>query len=411
MVGGPLVGLAAVGQLNQYTSINPDTTFFKGTYKRHTNFVKAPVEQSFNGGTNFGKTMNLKIDRAGDMIAQMYIKMRISGLVYTPVDPVNDYAYFTNEVGHAVIKTSEINIGSQRFDITYGDFLAIWENLSHKSGKRLGSLIGYFNNVPDLVQWSLGQDVLGDGVNQVILYIPLQFWFNRSYEQALPLIALQYHDVRVDLSLRQRSEIIVVAGALLLANVTGGELLDISLLINYIYLEAMERRVLATNQHIYLISQLDQAIESKPAGKTTYNIQLYFNHICQELIWVLQKTTAIEALSFFDYSGNAANQDPLRTAKILLNNQEIMNSRTAIYYRQVVNWECHSQIPDRYIYVFAFALDPENWKPTGGINLSRIDNVLLYLYTQDFEGEIRVYGRHLNVIKIVSGMCGLKFAN
>lgn len=424
MGSGALVQLAAVGQANEYTTINPESTFFKSSYKRHTNFARVPIEQTFNSAIGFGRKMTATVARSGDLITQCYLCVKLSGFVLPnevdcpdaqcqiAIDPLTDLVYWTNEVGHAMINEIEVDIGGQTIDTWYGQFLAIWENLSHKSGKRLGSLVGFFPSVADLVAFSSRDQVL---------YVPLMFWFNRCSEQALPVIALQYHEIKFQVKLRPRSELVIYEGAFAGDECTavqnrncicGGELTEAFFLINYVYLDTMERRIFATNAHEYLITQLQfTGSEAKQAGKGTFNIQLYFNHICKEFIWVIQRRDAIEANRWFDFSGINPDEDPLISARIQLNAHDLFNRREAIYFRRVVPLECHSQIPDRYIYVFSFALDPENWKPTGGVNLSRIDNVTVNLQTQDFEGEINMYAMSLNVGKIISGMFGIKYAN
>lgn len=424
MSSGQLVALAAVGQANEYTTINPEVTFFKGSFKRHTQFSRAPIEQTFNSAVGFGRKMTATVSRSGDLIQQCYLCVKLSGFVLPndvdcpntncsiEIDPLTDLVYWTNEVGHAMIEELTVNIGGQAIDTHYGDFLAIWENLSHKSGKRLGSLVGWFPSVADLVAFSSRDQML---------YIPLMFWFNRSSEQALPVIALQYHEIKFDVKLRSRSDLIIYDGAFAgddctaLQNrqcIQGGELLEAFFLINYVYLDTMERRIFATNAHEYLFDQLQfTGVESKPPGKTRFNTQLYFNHITSEFIWVIQRKSAIQENRWFDFSGLQPDEDPLIKGRIQLNAHDLFNDREAIYFRKVVPLEVHSQIPDRYIYVFSPALDPECWKPTGGINLSRIDNVALILETQDFEGEIRIYARSKNLLKIISGMAGVKYAN
>jgi len=164
---------------------------------------------------------------------------------------------------------------------------------------------------------------------------------------------------------------------------------------------------------------LQYMTQAKSAGKTSDAIPLYFNHICKELIFVLQQQTMIDQNKWFDFSGMSTTSpgtgdpsaDPLVNAKLQLNGHDLTSEKDALYYRKVVPYETHSDIPDYFIYVLSFALDPENWKPTGGCNLSRIDNVILKMNYQDFAGVIRIYCRSINLLKVISGMAGIKYAN
>lgn len=448
MSSGALVQLSAVGQINEYATICPEVTFFKGFYKRHTNFSRVPIENQFCSAIGFGRKLTSTVQRTGDLVTQVYLVMKLSALNVTtaqsgnqirdlngnlinvPVDangvPTSSFATWTNEVGHAAIDWVDCIIGGQRMDQHSGIYLGVWESLSYHAGKRQGSMVGFFTNVPDLLTFSLKDETL---------YVPMMFWFNRCTEQALPLIALQYHETKFEYKLRTRAELITYYGLFTpeafvgaptdyssfnQAQVTGGELTDAYLLINYVYLDTMERRVFATNAHEYFIDQLQMTDESKPAGATQRAIPLYFNHICKELIFVLQRNALIDENKWFDFSGIVVGSspqvgdptaDPLVSAKIQLNSHDLFSEKDALYFRKVVPYETHSDIPDYFVYVFSFALDPENWKPTGGCNLSRIDNVILKLQYQDFDGVIRIYCRSVNLLKVISGMAGIKYAN
>lgn len=437
MSSGALVQLAAIGQMNEYTTICPEITFFKGSYKRYTNFSRVPIANQFSSTCDWGRNMLCTVQRSGDLIIQAYLVMKINALIQPAQiynqqgvlqarNILNDNAHWTNELGHAAILQVSVTIGGQKMDQWTGDFLGIWESLSYRAGKRQGSMVGYFTTVTDLILFSsLAR----------IMYVPMMFWFNRCTEQALPLIALQYHETKFDVQLRPFQQLLTGTGLFSptglsanptyykqnLALVTGGQLTDCYFLINYVYCDTMERRIFATNAHEYLIDQLQYVgTECKPAGKTQSTIPLYFNHICKEFVWVIQRKALIDDNRYFDFSGvipgsmpqvGDPNADPLISAKIQLNSHDLFDSKDAIYYRKVVPYEVHSDIPDYYIYVWSFALDPENWKPTGGCTLSRIDNVVIQMQYQDFEGEIRIYCRSLNLLKIISGMAGIKYAN
>ena len=403
-MSGPLVALAAKGAPDAHLTDQPEITYFKDGYKRYTNFSVSQIEQQFNSSVGYGRKITAVVSRNGDLINEMYFMLTLSALVNTGAAGLGDQVYWTNSVGHAIIEFVEVEIGGHRFDRHQGDFMEIWETLSHPPDKGLGELVGFFTNTDDLVDFSSRDQTL---------FIPIRFWYNRFHAQALPLIALQYHEVRINIKLRNRSELVIEEGGALSPDVGGGgEILDAKLLVNYVYLDTHERRMFAQQPHEYLIDQLQfTGAEAKPSGKTRFNIPLFFNHPTQELIWVLQKQTEIDNNRWFNYEGLTAGQDGLVEAKIQLNGHDLFQEREAKYFRMVQPLEHHTRIPDKFIYDYSFALDPEDLRPSGSVNLSRIDNVTLVLETEDYQGEIRIYARSKNVMKIISGMAGLKYAN
>ena len=181
--------LVAYGAQDIYLTGNPQITFFKVVYRRHTNFSMESIQQNFNGTADFGRKITCTISRNGDLIHKIYLQSTL------PQINVNDGATQTNLkafrwlnwIGHVLIKNIEIEIGGQRIDKHYGDWLHIWNELSQTPGHASGyaEMVG---NVPRLTQISFTR---GDTctVPQYTLYIPLQFWFCRNPGLALPLIA------------------------------------------------------------------------------------------------------------------------------------------------------------------------------------------------------------------------------
>lgn len=446
--GGVLTDLAAKGAQDAYLTVRPSMTYFKAPYKRYSNFAVGQIEVTFNGGVSLGKKLQATIQRNGDLLAETYIVMNFTDIRafnrnVAPPSPPIEPGYprgpiinpdttpptgvsYTNSLGFAAIGRLSVLIGGHEFDVHYGDFLNIWEQLSRPVGKELGSLIGAARDVDTLLDYA---------ANDQVLYVPLEFWFNRTWAQALPLIALQYHEVRLDMELRDKSSLIVVhspEGTNYDIDFEGGDLTDCFLLCNYIFLDTWERRLFAQKYHTYLIDQLQfTGAESKPEGKNIMNMQLYFNHPVQELIWVLQEQSAIDLNDWFDYSikvedptaadpavtgvpAPTISVDPMIAAKLQFNGHDRVSLREANYYRQVQPLEHHTKIPDQFIYVYSFAKNPEDpIQPSGSANLSRIDNVVLQIQCNPNMGDgvVRVYARSKNVIRVISGMAGVRYAN
>lgn len=286
---GGLLQLVAYGAQDVYLTGNPQITFFKIVYRRHTNFAVESIEQFFNGATNFARKSTCEISRNGDLITQIFLKVIIPEVVYT-----GDFARFghvefawVRRLGHAIIDETELEIGGSQIDKQYGDWLNIWYELTHPVGQEYGyaKMIG---DVPELTEVStLSWDVPDNNVlkPQYTMYVPLQFYFNRNNGLALPLIALQYHQVKIYVRFRPADQLYIASDAYKNSN-PNLELVDASLYVNYVFLDTEERRRFAQVSHEYLIEQLQftgaESINNSNSGKYKLN----FNHPCKELIWV-----------------------------------------------------------------------------------------------------------------------------
>jgi hypothetical protein len=451
--------LVAYGAQDIYLTGNPQITFFKVVYRRHTNFAVESIEQTFNGQADFGKRVTATISRNGDLIQQMYLEVVLPNITTSTPDTSN-IAVWTYGVGNALVKQAEIEIGGQLIDRQYGDWMNIWSELTVPEGKRAGydDMVGNDINGIEFAKQFGGLDAS----SKYRLYVPFQFWFNRNPGLALPLIALQYHEVKLNLEIRPLSELyqanITTAGSLDLAN--NLSLLSCKLYVDYVYLDTDERRRFAQVSHEYLIEQVQfTGTVSKTTSDTNKNVTLNFNHPVKELIWA--HTTSGNATSnaqltaggtiaadttgnyWFNYSGaNAASTavDSFTTALLQLNGHDRFSVRFADYFRKVKNYEHHTRVPRvgndlaglfsdskqsglrQYIYSYSFALSPEEHQPSGTCNFSRIDNAVLQLtYGADsltgvpgvnsLAMNLNIYAVNYNVLRIMSGMGGLAYSN
>lgn len=279
--------LVAYGTQDVYLTGNPQITFFKIVYRRHTNFSIEPIQQTFNGLATWGRSVTSTISRNGDLIYRMYVTVTI------PSVPANgsDQFRWLNWLGHILVTYAEITIGGQKIDRHYGHWLHIWNELTQKFGHQAGyaTMVG---NVPKLVQSTI------DATPQLTLYIPLQFWFNRNPGLALPLIALQYHDIQINLQLANKEDCYWASSS----NRVPDDLVDVSLWVDYIYLDTDERRRFAQASHEYLIEQL-QYNGAEPITNTNVQLKMAFNHPVKEIIWTTQKDSVIDPTVMQNYGG------------------------------------------------------------------------------------------------------------
>ena len=191
--------LVSYGAQDIYISGNPQITFWKILYKRHTNFAVESIEVTFNGQADFNKRVTAVINRNADLMYKTYVQVVLPAISLTN----NDGFRWLNYIGHRLIKQVEIEIGGQRIDRQYGDWMQIWTQLSVDAGniKALDAMLG---NTHDLVLMKRSTGMPLDttcsssettiscipraGTPAKTLYIPLQFWFCRNPGVAICLL-------------------------------------------------------------------------------------------------------------------------------------------------------------------------------------------------------------------------------
>ena len=401
-MGGGLLQLVAYGAQDVYLTGNPQITFFKVVYRRHTNFSMEAIEQTFNGTADFGKRVTCQISRNGDLIHRMYLQVTLPALT--------SGKQYTDYVGLALINNIELEIGGQRIDKQYGDWMYIWNELSLNYGKRTG----YRSMVGASLSYS------GGSTAAETLYVPLEFWFCRNPGLALPLIALQYHEVKVNLEFRNLSQLGAYDVSGVFLGLSSGSLGSTSLWVDYIFLDTDERRRFAQLSHEYLIEQLQfTGEESATSSSTTSKVKLNFNHPVKELVWIMQRDVNVSSSNdWFNYTDNqveGSGNNLITSAKLQLNGHDRFAERAGGYFNLVQPYQHHTNIPtNEGINVYSFALKPEEHQPSGTLNFSRIDSAVLNLGHTNlgaFTGKIRVYAINYNVLRVMSGMGGLAYSN
>ena len=324
-MGGGLMQLVAYGAQDVYLTSNPQITFWKVTYRRYTNFAMESIEQTFNGQADFGRRVTCTISRNGDLAYRTYLQVVLpeinQSMVTVSGSQTGLYARWLDFPGEQLVSQVEVEIGGQRIDRQYGDWMHIWNQLTLSKEQEKG----YYKMVGNTTQLTYITDpnfapVDGpcdsSGPRQVcaprqalpesFLYIPLQFWFCRNPGLALPLIALQYHEVKINIDLSPLDECLWAVNSL-----TGSgtsckatqayqqSMAAASLYVDYVFLDTEERRRMAQNPHEYLIEQL-QFTGDESVGSSSNKIKLNFNHPCKELVWVVQPDQNVDFCSSFE---------------------------------------------------------------------------------------------------------------
>jgi hypothetical protein len=434
--------LVAYGAQDIYLTGNPMITYFKVVYRRHTNFAMESIQQTFNGTVGWGNRVTALISRNGDLVSGMTLEATL------PATVLNDR--WTENVGHFLMSQVEVEIGGQLIDRHYADWMEIWAQLSVPASKRAGYLkmIGQFPK--DTIGQPQGLQEISEASTlsaaQRKLYVPLQFWFCRNIGLALPLIALQYHEVKVNITFNTYANLALNADGTPATDAAGT--LDATLWVDYVYLDTDERRRFAQVSHEYLIEQLqfngDEPFAAVGADQTqtTLTINLNLNHPVKELVWVGRRDAGANAPQLCNYTTLAATpvartvgpavpgktivnlraeslvnpvaRNITAVAKLQLNGHDRFATRDGTYFNRVQTYDAHTCIPDSPgINVYSFALKPEEHQPSGTCNFSRIDNAKLQLglNTVNTTGVIKVFATNYNVLRVMSGMGGLAYSN
>ena len=391
-MGGGLMQLVAYGAQDIYLTGNPQITFFKVVYRRHTNFSMESIQQTWNGApsdlTSAGR-MTATISRNGDLVHKMYLE--------------TDSAFDVDSAGNPgamLIDTVECEIGGQLIDKHYGHWMEAFAELTEPNSAAMlatgGAIASSVHPTATKFQaMSAMGGVKASGDIEGVRQIPLQFWFCRNPGLALPLIALQYHEVKIILSTTA---------------IAGGGVAP--LWVDYIYLDTDERRRFAQVSHEYLIEQVQQDTIA-----TTGSSDLNFNHPVKELIWIVEPTKHADAFLLAAVGSSNCRY------KLKLNGHDRFTDRDFRYFTRTQVWEHHTgcggllsvatigggQLSDG-IAVYSFALKPEEHQPSGTCNFSRIDNAQLEVVSGT-SAATRIYAINYNVLRIMSGMGGLAYSN
>jgi hypothetical protein len=385
--GGGLLQLVAVGKQDVFLTGNPQITWFKMVYRRYTNFAMESQQIYFDGDPDFGKRVTALVPRRGDLLGPMTLEIVLPFVKMSDGSTGN----YVNTAGYALIEEITLEIGEQEIDKQTGEWMQIWSTLVTTAGQRdaLNNMIGRVDgiNSPATMLPPATCSVGTYKYGALKLYVPLQFWFNRNPGLYLPLLAMQYHPIRINVKFRDLASMIVSTS--LSATCAGVQplptkLTEIRLWGDYVYLDTEERRRFVANTHEYLIEQVQYTPQiSLPEGVNTHNIRMEFNHPLRELFWVVQRNVMKTTHEWFNFGSTSASEsgqsrDLLQDATLQVDGYDRFDTRDSGYFRLVQPYQFHTTTDvKQFIYLYSFALRPEDMQPSGSLNASRIDNMNL----------------------------------
>jgi hypothetical protein len=372
--------LAATGLQDQWLTGDPQFSYFLMNFRRHTKFAINYIESQFDGDINFGKTITCRVpnDR-GDLIKNMTVKLTLD-------DPSSGYEWCPSVVSH-LIESAELLIGGQTIEKITGEYIYIHQQL-HNTDDDIDQTVYFLNSHGRTIQFT------GDNT----YFIDLPFYFYRNPSLAIPTCALTKQVVEVRIKLRPLAELVTGVTP---ENATAN-LKKFSLDTEFVFLTEDERNYMMSGPLDYIITQVQMSKFVMKAGENTKSVMLNFSHPVRELFFVSQSDAAV-----------AANY-PNRYNEIVFN-----RGRKFLVYEQALKHHISppklgtNTYDESEFAMYSFALKPEVYYPTGQVNMSRISHKLLTLQINPINGSdnnnTRVYAVNYNVLRIESGLAGLKF--
>lgn len=379
-------------------------------------FQRESIPISLLGNPAFGRHVSAPIQRSGDLVSKCYVEATLPALEA----PDNFQIAWCKYVGIALLDQVEVSIGGARVDKMYSQYMMIMHELYTKPGKEaaMNEMIG---NI-DLLTTPKAR------IPEYTVIVPLQFWFNRFYKQALPLVALQYHEVKFDIDFKKAEQLYTIYDAsgpvpvptskyLSIAPILG----SVNIYADYIFLEEKERDIVTVESADVVFEQLQFNSQETYNGQSVKS-RLAFNHPVSEIFFAIQLASNVDNMANrwadFTMSGTDATQayrgaQPLKEATLMLNGNERFSRRNAMYFNRVVPFECHSRTPAPGIYCYSFANSPEEAQPSGTLNFSRIDSANLSLTTNTGTQSYNLltFAKSYNVLRFKAGMAGTAFSS
>lgn len=448
-MSGAVLDVVAKGPQDKFLTDQPTVSFFQTSYAQHTPFSRESVELQVSGQVAFGQTMIVPLNKRGDMLGKVYIVFRLPGIRHKSEPMVrrkrpycaeyddwdcsststassstgssssssrgtmpHKFVYWGNSIAYLALEFVSFQIGGQDVCKHFGEWLEINDEYTSKPGKPTDELVGRFRKEKDL--WKASR-------RPQIRYAPLRFFFCEQVGKALPILAIHYSNVRLQIKTRDLHDCYYSSdGSIPYLIDSNQELcprdLKVSVFANVYYLSEYERDEINDDEHEYLIQQVQynggQVIgNSCTAMNAPVTAKLPFQHPVIEIILTIQDERHQLNKDWFNYSGRC-NEDPLASMKMTVNNHDRFCMREGKWFRLIEPLEHHTNIPRKHIYSYSFALFPEEQSfPSGSLNFSRLDDVTLHIVLQRGLGTcfLKVWALNHNVFRCLGGLAGLAY--
>ena len=419
--GGGLLQLVANGKQDVFLTGNPQVTWFKMVYRRYTNFSIESSSIPFDTQPDFGRRLTCLIPKKGDLLGPLWLEITLPALKDSITGAPLSY---TNAIGHALLQELTFEIGEQEIDKQTGEWMELWSNYVVTADKQEA-----WNNMIGKVQGASQGNASSQMVGlfgPLTLQVPLRFWFCKTPGMYLPLLALQYHPVRLNITLRSLNKLFVndtPTATPCDQSASPVSITSLQLYGDYIHLDLEERRRFVSNSHEYLIEQV-QYTSSSPIDVSAQTIQIpmEFNNPIREMYWVIQRDAAINAHQYFNYTNYSIGETApsyenlITTALLRIEGYDRFDKRMADYFRLAQPFQYHTVVPiNDYVYSYSFCFRPEDVQPSGSMNASRLNTMTLQLELNALvtprrgTANARIYALNHNILRIVDGFGGILF--
>jgi len=399
---GSILALAATGRQDSELIGNPAIRFFKSVYRQYSHFSTENVPLQFDQGLAFGKKSTLEIPKKGDLLSSIVLEIKLPAL--------ESGISWVNGIGHALIKEISVEIGGVPIDKHTGEYLDLISELELDEGKKSGyhDMIGKHDFYTRFTQ---------EGA--LTLYIPLQFWFCKETSQAIPLVAMQYSEVKINVTLRAFNQA-WFSGTAMTNTPSNLEVTSGQLHCDYFFLDKEERRRFATHRHRYLIEQTQICTKNGVnQGSSSDNIDIFLNHPVKDIFWVYQADSVSDTNDWLNYSKTVYDEDdpedpvePLSQCGFQINGHDLFEKKSASYFRKVIPFQRYNRTPDTFVYAYSFSQQPTKFQPCGHLNFSMLNSAVMTLDFADAipKGVINIYARNYNILRIRNGQAGLIYS-
>ena len=382
------VQLAAVGVQEDFLTGDPDVTYFIKKFNRHTKFALEIFQVPFDQTTiDFGSSLTLTVPRRGQLIRSIYLKLVIPSL---------DLGGYIDSIGTAIIDHADLLIGGKTIERLNGEYIQIYNQVFLGESQQFA------------LKYLTGQGLtdLNPATNPIELMVQLPFYFIRNESLSIPLCALTRQEVEVRIQLKSLDKLVTNPSC-----VPQG-VLYASMPIEYVFIGDDEVSLIQSARIDYVITQIQCQRDVVPAGINEWNMRMENVNPVKEMFFVIQDQTA----NIYDFTNTFTGKDQLDKLEITFNNEIYLSQHIAdeLFLSILQFMNCHTRVPEIYIYNYSFSIDPENYLPTGQVNMSRILNKNIYFWLTDNSGtarDIRVYSKNYNILRIQNGMSGVIFTD
>lgn len=462
---GGVMQLVAVGQQDLYLTGSPTLSYWRTVTRRHTNFAMESVRQTFINAPFLdrvgGTTFTCRVGRVADLMSDVVLCFRLPDIYSSNL---LRFRWIKN-LAHYMISSYSMRMDTQLVDQGYGEWAAIWNELTLPPGKKyafdrmsgnteefvtpkaLEERVIIQNNVITFVEYPEATGPGAPSIKGRDFYIPLPFWFTRNPSLALPLVALQYQNIDITLEFRGVEDLYQVydirtdeyvspglfrqryvaeggpdvsIGAFTRFGGGGPTTLDLSAYLecNMVFLDSEERTTVATTQTDYLVERVYRSEYGGIDGPAA--VDLVLSNPVKEIIWLTRRSDANLFNEWGNYTATYPEDDRapiLATASILWNGMERLEEKPGGYFNMVQPYMYHTNTPRQGVYCYSFALFPEKNQPSGAFNASKVNKIQLYLKTNpkvdtvyNYDFETTVYSMYYNIFRVIGGSGGMVFA-